>query len=470
MTQSGYILAGFETLATIFDNFMLGKRGRWNDNFTREEVGNFLSQTITGYLHSYGQNFHNKKKYEKYSANETRMYQRCRDMGFFDDCTLIADSGGFQISIGKLTRRESELLLDMYYDWVPQATHVVDKFFILDVPPGPGCEIFKNFYDVYKINLDSYQRAKALPDELRKKMIYIHHFRTPKLWEIYTKIMRDYDMFEAFEYHGTGGIVANMASDMSIPCIIYVLPIIPLLNEAIKCGRNYLNFHILGGANFRDVLFYEMCQHAVKKMHGIDLNITYDSSGLYKQVMNARFLNVIDDQGDMRKMNVKSNNIELRFMSDIKATSNLSVEDKYQEILNRVADKWNFKRINTDGVYDDNTKTFHEDVKAYSVLYTLDLYQEIQEDMRKFAHKAYKLYEEGNVEEFYRECVEMTRILNQGKLTKKQKIKSHSIAKSLDMLKNLDEDYCQYLITKHLTKDEFIDLDEKTRIMKYDGF
>ena len=61
----------------------------------------------------------------------------------------------------------------------------------------------------------------------------------------------------------------------------------------------------------------------------------------------------------------------------------------------------------------------------------------------------------------------MTRRLNQGKLTKKQKIKSNSISKSLDMLKNLDEDYCQYLITKHLAKDEFINLDEKTRIMGF---
>jgi len=468
MTQSGYILAGFETLATIFDNFMLGKRGRWNDNFTRKEVGKFLAQSITGYLHSYGQNFHNKKKYEKYNANETGMYQKCRDMGFFDDCTLIADSGGFQISIGKLSRRESELLLKMYYEWIPEAAHVVDKFFILDVPPGPGCEIFKNFYDVYKLNLESYQKAKALPDELRKKMIYIHHFRTPKLWEIYTKIMRDYDMFDSFDYHGTGGIVANMASDMSIPCVIYVLPIIPLLNEAKRYGKKHLNFHILGGANFRDVLFYEMCQHAVKKMHGMDLNITYDSSGLYKQVMNARFLNVRDDEGYMRKMNVKSDNIGYRFNIPFGPPgSDRSIESIYQVIVDHVADKWGFKRISTDGVYDPDTKTFHEDVKAYSVLYTLNLYQEIQADMKVFAHESYKLYEQGNVEAFNDSCLEMTRLLNQGKLTKKQKIKSSSIAKSLDMLKNLDEDYCQYLITKHLAKDEFINLDEKTRILGF---
>ena len=70
-------------------------------------------------------------------------------MGIFDGCTLIADSGGFQISIGKLTRVESELLFKMYYEWLEESHKVFDKAFILDIPPGPGCEIFRDFKDVY---------------------------------------------------------------------------------------------------------------------------------------------------------------------------------------------------------------------------------------------------------------------------------------------------------------------------------
>ena len=145
MAESGYVLAGFETLATIVDNFFKGKRGRWNDNFTREEISTFLASKCAGYLHSYGQNFANKKKYNKYSATEANMYEKCRDMKIFDGCTFIADSGGFQISIGRLTRRESDLLRNMYYEWIEEYHEVLDKAFILDIPPGPGCEIFHNF-------------------------------------------------------------------------------------------------------------------------------------------------------------------------------------------------------------------------------------------------------------------------------------------------------------------------------------
>jgi hypothetical protein len=461
MVKSGYILAGFETLATIVDNFFKGKRGRWNDNFTRDGISHFLSNINSGFLHSYGQDFPGKKKYDKYNEKETELFTKCRDMRIFDGCTLIADSGGFQISIGKLTRRESELLFDMYYEWLEESYKVYDKAFILDIPPGPGCEIFRDFKDVHDWNLSSYQRAVNLPDHVREKIIYVHHFRTPKLWEIYTRLLRENDFFRHFEYHGCGGVVANMSGDMSIPCVIYVLPLIPLINEAIKHGRNYLNFHILGGANFRDILFYELFKTTVKNEHNIDLNITYDSSGIYKQVMHARFVHVTNQFGHVKKMNIKSDNLHTQF-NEKKAQieSKETVEEMLEKVLNDCARKYGFKEISVDGVYDDTTNTFHEDVKVYSILYTLDIYSRLQEGMRKFATESYSVYQAGNVKDFNEMCLQTTKILNQGKITKKQRIKSHSISKSLDMLRDLDEDYCKYIVGKSLSKDEFVDLEK----------
>lgn len=467
MARSGYILAGFETLATIIDMFIDGRRGKYEDNFTRPDISRFLADTCSGYLHSYGQNFPNKKKYGKYSQTEADMYRQCRNMGIFDNCNLVVDSGGFQISVGQLSRRESDLLLNnMYYDFLTDHYDVYDSAFILDVPPGPGCEIFHNFQDVYELNRQSYNKAKELPEHVRKKMIYVHHFRTPALWEIYTKILREDGMFAAFEQHGTGGIVANMASDMSIPCIIYVLPLIPLLNEAIKHGRSYLNFHILGGANFRDVLFYELFKITVKKYHNIDLNITYDSSGPYKQVMHARFLNVKDDQGYMRKMDIKSKNLDMKFMREE------TIMERYQKIMDDMSDQYGFKRLDIDGVYGMYpnrskvmTETFHPGVKAYSMLYALSVYPMIQEQMREFAHRVFPIYDSGDLAEFYQECFDITRHINQGKLTKKQRIKAYSIPRSLDMLKSLDEDYCLHLVNKFLSKDEFTELNGRKGVL-----
>lgn len=466
--KSGYVLAGFETLATILAMFMDGRRGRFINNFSNECISKFLSETCYGFLHSYGQNFSNKKKYGKYNQVESDMFKYCRDLGVFDNCNFIVDSGGFQISIGRMTRRESDLLLNnMYYDFLDQHRDVYDQAFILDVPPGPGCKIFHNFDDVYDLNMQSYQKAKNLSDEVRNKMIYVHHFRTPKLWEIYTKILREGEMFDSFQYHGTGGIVANMASDMSIPCIIYVLPLIPLLNEAKKYGRTFLNFHILGGATFRDVLFYELFKVVVKRKHNIDLNVTYDSSGPFKQVMQARFMNIIDDHGHLKKVDIKKHNLHMKFQPT------QTILEKYQEIMDELADNNGFKRIDLDGVYgmylnrsNVLTETFHHEVKAYSILYSLSLYPKIQEEMRVAANRIYDIYESGDLELFYKECFDITRGLNQGKLTKKQRIKAYSIPRSLDMLENLDENLCKYLVDKFLSKDEFIELDARQRVLK----
>jgi hypothetical protein len=462
MVQSGYILAGFETLATIVDNFFKGKRGRFENNFTRDQISHFLANIGSGFLHSYGQDFPGKKKYGKYNQKEYDLFKKCRDMRIFDGCTLIADSGGFQISIGKLTRVESELLFQMYYEWLEQSYKVFDKAFILDIPPGPGCEIFHDFKDVHDLNLKSYQIARNMPEYVKEKLVYVHHFRTPKLWEIYLRLLRENEFFPDFEYHGCGGIVANMSGDMSIPCVIYVLPLIPLINEAIKYGKDYLNFHILGGANFRDILFYELFRITVKETHNIDLNITYDSSGIYKQVMHARFVNVPNEFGHVKKMNIKSDNLDKQFFKE-----RYTVEQMFEKVLNECARKYGFKEISVDGVYDDVTNTFHEDVKVYSILYTLGIYAQLQEGMREFAKESFPIYDSGNIEEFNAMCLETTRVLNQGKITKKQRIKSHSISKSLDMLKSLDEDYCKYIVDTCLAKDEFVELEKPQGIFLF---
>lgn len=460
MQRSGYVLAGFDSLCVVLNNFINGVHGRFNNNFTPKDISNFLSTSMSGFLHSYGQDFPGKKNYSNYNKREGELYIRCRDMGFFDDCAYIADSGGFQISVGRLTRIESDLLYKMYYEWLVDYKESYNRAFILDIPPGPGCEIFHDFEDVFKLNLESYQKAKDLPDEVRKKMIYVHHFRTPALWHIYTKIMREYDMFNSFEYHATGGIVANQQSDMIIPCIIYVLPLIPLINEAKKYGRDYLNFHVLGGANFRDIFFYELFTKVVKEKHNFDLNITFDSSGIFKQVMHARFMYAKDELGNYKKLNMRSNNIQMKFLP------NLSVEDATGKILNEFARRWGFKEITTDGIYDPSRNTFWEDIKVYSMLYTLDLYRIIQDDMRVHAARIYDMYECGDTDSLYRECGEVTQVLNQGNLTKKQMVKSYSIPRSLDMLTTLDEDKCYSIVKNYLSKDEFADLDIKTRVLK----
>ena len=435
--MSGYVCAGFETLATIIDNFILNKKGGFKDHFTREDISNFFDRSVNKFLHSYGQNFKGKKSYIKYNESEGNLLKKCRDTKLFDKSKYICDSGGFQISCGILNKKETALLSSMYYTFLQDYVDHYDNAFILDVPPGPGCQIFTDFEDVYRQNMDSYTMAASMPDNVRDKIIYVHHFRTPKLWDIYTKILDEDNLFSKFKYHGTGGIVANMSSDIAIPCIIYVLPLVPLINRAIKSGRDYLNFHILGGASYRDVLFYALFKECVKKKHGIDLNITFDSSGIFKGLMVGRFMSIFDEKNmKISKLDLRTECLNLRFNEDQK------VIDVFRTVIGEFCDRFGFKNEPIDKIYDDATGTFYDFIRTYSMLYTLNTYSDLENALSKLAPHLCSVYESGDVEEFSSQVEFITRSMNDGKITRKQIAKSYSLAKSLDILSNLDEDFC----------------------------
>lgn len=460
MAESGYVLAGFETLATILNNFAnRDTKKRFDNQFTQEQISTFLSKNCHGFLHSFGQNFTGKKTYKNYIEGEAKLYKNCRDTGFFEGCNFIADSGGFQASIGRINRNETKLLSDLYHKFLRERHDAIDLAFTLDLVPGPGCTLFDSFDDIYRMNLDTYTVAKNLPQEVKDKMIYIHHFRTPKLWNIYERILKEEKMFDEFKHFATGGIVANMSSDTAIPCIIYVLPIIPLLLQAKKFNRSFLNFHILGGANYRDILFYELFYKIVKEKHGIELNISYDSSGLFKGLMIGRFLHVMDDENVIRKIDIREKNLPMRF------TKSQRVLDAYINFVHKMSDENNFKRIDMSKIYDVESGTFFEEVKVYSMLYMLEMYGKVQSVMKDVADELYPIYISGDYTEFNRKVELVTRNINGGKITRKQKAKTNSIINSLKMLEDLDESYCKYLVQRHLAKDEFSELDHTKRIL-----
>lgn len=462
MIPSNYVCAGFETLTTILSSFMEGKKGSWNDNFTSEDINTFLSGTCGGFLHSFGQNLNRTKKYDKYVQKEVELFEKCRQTGFFNDSKFFADSGGFQISVSGFSVKEAEKLVDMYYEFLRNHHNVIDRGFILDIPPGPNCNIFNSFKDVYDKNLESYNIAKELPKEAKDKVIYIHHFRTPKLWDIFNKILREEEMYEHFNYFGTGGVVANMKTDIVIPCAIYILPLIPLLNETIKYGRKELHFHVLGGSGFRDILFYEFFRHHVKKVHDIDLHITYDSSGLFKGLMIGRIMFLLD-RDKIRKVSLRSKDLEKRFDNSRK------IIDLFKESFDVFFSRHqNLKRVNIDldSFYSPESGTFYEDVKVYLMLYMLDAYSRMQERIRNFVDEVYPYYENGELEKFNSEISNETKNINYGKITKKQTAKSNIMIDSLDLLTSLDEDKCKYLVNRYLSSDEFTELTNK-RILTF---
>jgi hypothetical protein len=458
MTKSSFILAGFEAFGRIVNNFMLGKKpDRWHKNFTHNDLANYFNSTITGFLHSYGEDYAIRKNLKTYGKSQMRMIKRFLDTGLFKNVDLYLDSGGYQISTGKLNRYYSEALLDNYYDFTVEAKDLYDRSFILDVSPGQKCVMFECFEDVYEKNLRSYQEASQLPEDVRSKMIYVHHFRTPKLSEIYNRLLYENDFYKYFNHFACGGIVSNMASDLKIPCLVYIIPLIPLLKETIRNGRDYLNFHVLGGASYRDVLFYELFKEVVRRYHGIELKITYDSSGIFRQIFVARYIHASDELGNIKKMNIKSDNLHRKF-------GDVTIQEKLDHILNKMARKYNFREIDIlNGIYDE--KTMHEDVKVYTMLYIFSLYSELTTTFHKWASEVLDVYESEDQEKFIDLCLEQTVKAAQGRYSSKVRHKTYSIGRSIDMLRDLDEEQCQHYVKKYLASDEFSYLDKTCQLL-----
>jgi len=456
--MSNYTLAGCET---IWNYLKHGKQ----DWVSLKDLQDFLQQAgCTRYLHSFGQNFQ-EGKFDAHLRGEVKMLKVIREL--YEGCTLIYDSGGYQISTNKLKRNDLPRFMDLFYDeFIGENYEDLDKFFILDLPPGPGCEAFKDFNDLKQWNLESYLRAAALPQKIKDKCVYIHHFRTPKLWEVFTSIMRDNDLFNEFKFHGTGGLVANQATDTKISYIISVFPLVQLLKEAVKYKRTELDFHILGNATFKDILFYHLIEKHVFETHGITLKISFDSSGLYGEVMTGRTIRTINDDFVVSKIGLREAELDNRFIGD-KSFSN---REKLSEVINQMCEKTGLKAPPEDimmKVYyineKDNKSQFHPIARLYIALFYLYSYSRTTDLSKPAADHLYGLYK-NDTEKFSKGLGELTRRANFGKLTRKQKLKTYGFDNTLDLITTLDEEKCFSLVRKFLGRDEF-DLDTERKIL-----
>jgi hypothetical protein len=442
-----YVCAGFETLSSIIDKFTLE-----NDNFTKQQVSEFFSKTCNKFLHSFGGGVSGRKSFKNYAKSEAELLQKCRSTGLFDQSMFYVDSGGYQVSVGQVSANQVDDLIECYHNFLLEYSNVFDRAFTLDIPPGPRCTAFSSFDEVYELNLKSYLKAASLPDDVRSKLIYVHHFRTPKLWEVYSRILEENDLFPKFSHFGTGGIVATKSSGIGLPCIIYVIPLIVILKHALSCGMKELDFHVLGGSTYRDIITYEILKIHIEKRLGIKVNITYDSSGVFKGFLIARNVHHLTEDGTIITLCLKSSMLE--FM--VKETKK-TVLQTFLDLLEQMAAEYNFKPLNRDTIYDEKGALF-KDVAVYSMLYVLRFFSLVENYAKKISPALYDLYEKDPKWSFGPALDEVMIKVNYGKRTKKQEWKTSVLARSLELLEDLQTNNVRKVVEQYLSSDEFTNL------------
>ena len=98
------------------------------------------------------------------------------------------------------------------------------------------------------------------------------------------------------------------------------------------------------------------------------------------------------------------------------------------------------------------------------MLYIFSLYQELTDRFKTWASEVLDVYESGDQERFTDLCLEQTVKAAQGRYSSKVRYKTYSIGRSIDMLKDLDENQCDYYINKYLAADEFTYLDKTCQL------
>lgn len=381
----------------------------------------------------------NKQAYgEKYIKSFLYSIESVKDLNYF-----LLDSGGYQCATGKIPIHRIDEFIQTYYDFLFNHSQVVDDAFALDLPPDE--KVFSSEEQLYEKNINSYMKIYSLPEEIRKKIIFVYHFRTPMVYRVWESILTDPKINKQINSpkFAIGGVVTGLHGEGSIPIITISLPITRIVNYIISNRLKQANIHILGGCAYKDVLFYEFIRGIAKREFDIDLKFTFDSSGLYRLVCMGRKIDLLDKSGQIctyslrsKNTNIESNNVVMDFMNEILQISNVD----YRYTINTFYDEYNNK-----------FNPIAETLLYFAYPY---FFYKLQSHCREFVEENLDLYYNDSFKFSFRVREKLAQI-GAKSISKRFILKSESFVKSLDFFRDMNLTSVEKMIYKHLAADEF---------------
>lgn len=447
---SNYVIAGGDTICSLFTAFL--KKHNWDNIFNEEQYRIFLHNSIDRFLFSFGTglNYKTQKIHHKHTQKIVDTVDFIRESKFMGDSTLYIDSGGFQVAMGALKVEDMPRFINLYFDFLKNNVNKYQRAFAMDLPPGPNTSVFQSYQQIEDLNRQSYTLMKQLPQEVKDKILWIHHFRTPCLYDCWTKFLWEEDLADGFSNFSVGGLVANNATDLAIPIILYSIPISEIVLWCKQKGIKKFDFHVLGGANYIDIFYHNLFSHHIRKLYDIDCNITYDSSAIFKGLAVGRFAPMFRRDGVLVKADLRSSTLHLKFDKE------KSIQDCVYERINEMAAAYGMKEIKPDvhPIYDEKRGTFERHIHMWLMMHIMRMYKDLEDYCKQYVQQVYPLYENGQLDEFRDACLEISSKFNEGKLSRKMQVKSSSVIKSLDVIKNIDREYNRHIIQKFMSADD----------------
>lgn len=377
VTNKMFVVAGASSLFQLVDTCIE------SGEVSVESINKTFDYTCDSFMFSYGDKLGNdltkNHDWKKYIINQLKSLNSYKEKPYMQGKNryMYVDSGGFQIQMNCLRNDEIPGFMDSFDVFLRIAKDKIQYAFSLEV--APSLQFSSKYQEVLDLNLKSYNQHAALPDEFRKKILSIYHFRTPKCLEIWRKVLIDTELYKKFTVWSIGGMAANSQNVLVDRPPLYTCAVADIIRYELNKGSKEVYIHILGTSSEFDLVLVSMMKRYAKKHHDVTLHITMDSSKCAQQVCLGRFNDIIMPNGQIDRISLFS-----KSMNDTDRNGVSSI-DKYNDVivpaLNQYGNKFN--RVE-DFYYPEghkNAGSIKHEVSLANMLYVLyymeQLYQMI---------------------------------------------------------------------------------------------
>ena len=469
-----YIVAGAHT---VYNNIY-----RYADdktNIFHFIIRDFMKKTDSGYLWSFGNGLNedsngNIKIKGKYAKKHIELYNKekfIKTNQAYNITNLVIDSGGYQAQAGYLSVNNCYDFIDEYKEFILNTHNKFKNFFALDLIPNG-----MTYQQLLDLNMKSYEALASLPNGVREKVIFVYHFFTPKVFKAWKTITDKY--FDKFgNYFAFGGLAANDTTSVVLPIAVFAIGIVQIVYQAKKRNMNHIKIHVLGAASYRDVMMYQLYRAVIKEYHNIDIEITYDSSLVFKQIQKSRRINVIEDDFTNLLLDIREDMLDAKVLrhgnyqgKEVYNTTEEIVKENIEKMLVWIDPKYKGIGLGMDiyGDKDDGTgRGLSRAMTVLSILFCGWQYNVLEKQCYDYVNNLMPMLKTDPYE-FYEQLNNVLLKLNQGKLSYKFKDKIMYIKNTIDYLIALDPDMIESVVNENLMASEIIDTSNEEDFPKID--
>jgi len=273
-----------------------------------------------------------RKNIDKFiqKLNDTELQQHIKN----NNGELYIDSGGYSIIAGTIKKEEIYPFIDNYFYFLEETNKEKNNtpynfIFSLDIPLSLKLDI--NYYD-YIYNANRYSQEKYISlyqkyPNVKNHSIFVWHFKTPNLFEIWNKIFYELNLYQYYDKYAIGGLVGlkNMANADHSPWVLMIIYIFSILRAYNKYDNNekVIRLHLLGqGASFTEHITVPIIEEFARYIFNLNTHITFDSVYINRNFMILKEIPILEDNFEISKA-INYNIIDL---SENKITDNIKAQ------------------------------------------------------------------------------------------------------------------------------------------------